>query len=91
MTGFICCFVSNMFDMSDPYNRLRRPKPQELTPIGVRDVDAKVWREIKAEAFRQGVPIARLLEAIWAFWVFVFTLAVVIHEEPELRATFGAE
>jgi protein-S-isoprenylcysteine O-methyltransferase Ste14 len=26
-----------------------------------------------------------------AFWVFVFALAVVIHEEPELRATFGSE
>jgi protein-S-isoprenylcysteine O-methyltransferase Ste14 len=26
-----------------------------------------------------------------AFWVFVFALAVVIHEEPELKATFGTE
>jgi hypothetical protein len=57
-----------MFNMSNTYNRLERPKPEELTPIGVRDVDAQVWREIKAEAFRQGVAIARLLEAIWAFW-----------------------
>ena len=54
-----------MFDMS---NRLNRSKPRELTPIGVRDVDAHVWREIKAEAVRQGVPVARLIEAIWAFW-----------------------
>ena len=54
-----------MFNMT---NRLERPKPQELTPVGIRDVDAEVWREIKAEAVRQGVPVARLLEAIWAFW-----------------------
>src|SRR5262249_10187543 len=26
-----------------------------------------------------------------AIWVFVFNLAVLVHEEPELRATFGAE
>jgi protein-S-isoprenylcysteine O-methyltransferase Ste14 len=26
-----------------------------------------------------------------AIWVFIFTLAVLIFEEPELRATFGAE
>ena len=56
---------SNMFNMP---NRLDRSKPQELTPVGIRDVDAEVWREIKAEAVRQGVPVARLLEAIWAFW-----------------------
>lgn len=54
-----------MFNMT---NRLERPKPQDLTIVGIRDVDAEVWREIKAEAVRQGVPVARLLEAIWAFW-----------------------
>ena len=54
-----------MFNMT---NRLDRPRPLELTPVGIRDVDAEVWREIKAEAVRQGVPVARLLEAIWAFW-----------------------
>ena len=50
------------------FNRLDRPKPEELTPVGVRDVDAQVWRQIKADAVRRGVPLARLLEAIWAFW-----------------------
>lgn len=54
-----------MFNMT---NRLDRPRPQELTPVGIRAVDAQVWREIKAEAVRHGVQVARLLEAIWAFW-----------------------
>jgi protein-S-isoprenylcysteine O-methyltransferase Ste14 len=26
-----------------------------------------------------------------AIWFFVFNLAVFVHEEPELRATFGAD
>jgi hypothetical protein len=54
-----------MLNMS---NRLGRPKPEELMPVGIRDVDAQVWRALKAEAVRQGVPLARLLDAIWAFW-----------------------
>ena len=67
--------------------------PRRLVMTGVyRHVRNPIYVALTSILVGQGLLFGSVvLFGYAAFWLFVFNVAVLIHEEPELRATFGAE
>jgi len=67
--------------------------PRQLVVTGVyRHVRNPIYVALTSIIVGQALLFGNV-DLFWyaAIWVFVFIVAVFVHEEPELRATFGAE